>query len=197
MAAKIPVPEAFTPVATSSTGLGTFSSVDFVAFGVSLGIRPLVGEDGRVTLDFSSIVSQPDEALTTVIRDTTGTDPQTTAFSTRALRSNTQLQDGESLLVGGMVLRSLRQDQSKTPLLGDIPLLGWLFRSTNDSFRESELFMLVTPSVVRPPVAGSNLWIQPSLREVLAVCENDSQGTGDPDQEGRVEGGDSGKEVAR
>ncbi len=167
---EIPVPQAFTPAAGGGAGLGTFASVDFRAFGVGLGVRPLVGEGGDVTLDVSSIVSQPDETLTTVVRDSTGTDPQTTAFATRFLRTNARLQDGQSLLVGGLVSRELRDDVSQTPLLGDLPLIGWLFRSTNNTYGESELFVLVSPSVVRPPVAGSELWVQPGLGEVLSAC---------------------------
>lgn len=167
---EIPVPQAFTPAAGANAGLGTFASVDFRAFGVGLGIRPLVGADDDVTLDLSSIVSQPDQILTTVVRDATGTDPQTTAFSTRALRTNARLQDGQSLLIGGLVSRSQQSDVSKTPILGDLPLLGWLFRSTNDTYGQSELFVLVSPSVVRPPVPGSDLWLHPGLGETLAGC---------------------------
>ena len=173
---EVPVPQAFTPAARADAGLGTFASVDFRAFGIGLGIRPLVGRAGEVTLDLSSIVSQPDEALTTVVRDATGTDPQTTAFATRALQTNARLEDGQSLLVGGLVTRSLREDVSKTPLLGDLPLLGWLFRSTNDTYGESELFVLVTPSVVRPAVPGSELWLQPGLDEVLSACRTELRG---------------------
>jgi type II secretory pathway component GspD/PulD (secretin) len=147
--------------------LGTFASVDFRSFGVGLGVRPLVGEHGEVTLDLSSIVSQPDDALTTIVRDSTGTAPQTTAFATRALQTNARLEDGQSLLVGGLVSRALRDDVSKTPLLGDLPLVGWLFRSTNNNFSQSELFMLVSPSVVRPPVEDRDLWLQPQLGETL------------------------------
>ena len=164
---EIPVPQAFTPAAGASAGLGTFASVDFRSFGVGLGVRPLVGEHGEVTLDLSSIVSQPDSALTTVVRDSTGTAPQTTAFATRSLQTNARLANGESLLVGGLVSRLMRDDDSKTPLLGDIPLLGWLFRSTNNSFSQSELFVLVSPSVVRPPVEDADLWLHPSLTEQL------------------------------
>ncbi|MCR9245720.1 MAG: type II and III secretion system protein [bacterium] len=167
---EIPVPQAFTPAAGGASGLGTFASVDFRAFGVGLGVRPLVGRAGEVTLDLSSIVSQPDEVLTTVVRNATGTDPQTTAFATRALQTNARLQDGESLLIGGLVSHAVRNDVSKTPLLGDLPLLGWLFRSTNESFAQSELFVLVSPSIVRPRVPGSGLWMHPGLAESLATC---------------------------
>jgi len=167
---EIPVPQAFTPAASGGAGIGTFASVDFRSFGVGLGIRPLVGEHGGVTLDLSSIVSQPDDALTTVVRESTGTAPQTTAFATRALQTNARLEDGQSLLVGGLVSRALRDDVSKTPLLGDLPLIGWLFRSTNNTFSQSELFVLVSPSVVRPPVDGSDLWLHPGLSETLSSC---------------------------
>ena len=167
---EIPVPQAFTPAAGGGSGLGTFASVDFRQFGVGIGIRPMVGKGGDVTLDLNSIVSQPDEALTTVVRDSTGTTPQTTAFATRSLNTKARLQDGQSLLVGGLVSRNLRDDVSKTPLLGDLPLIGWLFRSKNTNVSKSELFVLVTPSVVRPPIDGSDLWLQPGLRDTLADC---------------------------
>lgn len=164
---EIPVPQAFTPAAGAGAGLGTFSSVDFRSFGVGLGVRPLVGLEGEVTIDLSSVISQPDEALTTIVRGATGTDLQTTAFSTRALQTNARLEDGQSLLVGGLVSRSLQDDVSKTPVLGDLPLVGWMFRSTNDAYQESELFVLVTPSIVRPAIPGSDLWLQPGLDEIL------------------------------
>lgn len=167
---EVPIPQAFTPAAGAASGLGTFASVDFRAFGIALGIRPLVGSDGEVTLDLSSIVSEPDEALTTLVRDTTGAALQTTAFATRALQTNANVRDGQSLLVSGLVSRSLRRDVSKTPWLGDLPLLGWLFRGSNDSFRDSELFVLVSPSVVRPAIPGSELWLQPGLGELLVAC---------------------------
>jgi len=168
---EIPVPQAFTPAGSAAAGLGTFASVDFRSFGVGLGVRPLVGEHGDVTLDLSSIVSQPDDALTTIVRDSTGTAPQTTAFATRTLQTNARLEDGQSLLVGGLVSRALRDDVSKTPLLGDLPMIGWLFRSTNNNFSQSELFVLVSPSVVRPPIEGSDLWLQPALDETLRRCQ--------------------------
>ena len=155
---------------SSGSGLGTFASVDFRQFGVGIGIRPMVGKGGDVTLDLNSIVSQPDEALTTVVRDSTGTTPQTTAFATRSLNTKARLQDGQSLLVGGLVSRNLRDDVSKTPLFGDLPLIGWLFRSKTTNVSKSELFVLVTPSVVRPPIDGSDLWLQPGLGETLAAC---------------------------
>lgn len=181
---EIPVLETFTPAAAADAGIGTFASVDFRAFGVGLGIRPLVGREGDVTLDLSSIVSQPDESLTTVVRTSTGTDPATTAFSTRSLQTSARLQDGQSLLVGGLVARQLQRDVSKTPILGDIPLLGWMFRSVNDTYTQSELFVLVSPSVVRPPVPGSDLWVHPTLQENLfggAQEEGqDSDGSGEP-----------------
>ena len=172
---EIPVPQAFTPAAGANAGLGTFASVNFRSFGVGLGVRPLVGQHGEVTLDLSSIVSQPDDALTTVVRNSTGTSPQTTAFATRALQTNARLADGESLLVGGLVSRAMRDDVSKTPLLGDIPVLGWLFRSKNNNFTQSELFVLVSPSVVRPPVENAEMWLHPSLTELLRADAWDSE----------------------
>lgn len=169
---EIPVPQAFTPAIGANVGQGTFNTVAFRNFGVGLSVRPLVGEHDDLTLDLGSLISQPDEVLTTLVRDSTGTAPQTTAFATRSLQTNARLQDGQSLLVGGLVTEATRSDASKVPLLGDIPLLGWLFRSGNDSNDSSELFVVVSPTIVREPIRRARLWAQPDTRTILESCRD-------------------------
>lgn len=168
---EVPIPQAFSPAfGTGGDGAGTFNSVTFRQFGVSLNVRPLVGDRDFVTLDLLTLVSQPDEALTTLVRSTTGTDPQSTAFSARTLRTNSRLQDGQALLVGGLVSRTSRDDESRTPILGDIPILGWLFRSFTEDDSSQELFIVVSPAIVREPIQGADLWLQPPVDELLQRC---------------------------
>jgi Flp pilus assembly secretin CpaC len=167
---EVPVPQSFTPAGTTEVGLGTFTTVEFKGFGVGLAVRPLVGERDDLTLDLSSVVSAPDAPLTTLLRDTTGVDPQTTAFATRSLRTNARLQDGQSLLIGGLVSRSATTDRTKTPVLGDLPLLGWLFRTDVDNYDASELFVVLSPSIVREPLPGAAVWAQPELHAILESC---------------------------
>ncbi|HEY9247557.1 MAG TPA: pilus assembly protein N-terminal domain-containing protein, partial [Rariglobus sp.] len=69
----VPVPESFSPALGGTGAAGVFSSVTFLEFGVSLNIRPLVGDDDTVTLDLAPTVTAPDTTLTTALRQTTGT----------------------------------------------------------------------------------------------------------------------------
>ena len=167
---EIPVPQAFTPASSGPEGLGTFNSVVFRNFGVGLAVRPLVGEANDLTLDLGSLISQPDSVLTTLVRDSTGVSPQTTAFATRALQTSARLQDGQSLMVGGLVTEATRADVTKVPVLGDVPLLGWLFRSINDTDDSTELFVVVSPTIVRDPIQGAQLWAQPEIATILESC---------------------------
>lgn len=169
---EIPIPEAFSPAFGSeatagNTTPGVFSSVEFRRFGVGLAIRPLVGEGGRVTIDILSNVDQPDETLTTLIRDSTGTDPATTAFQTRRIETTTRLEDGQSLLIGGLISRRSSDSTSLTPVLEKIPGLGWLFKRfavTND---DSEIVIVINPSILRDPIPDLGMWENPDLRPGL------------------------------
>jgi type II secretory pathway component GspD/PulD (secretin) len=77
------------------------------------------------------IVTTPDTALTSSIRQSTGTNPATSAFQTRSLRTSARLQDGQSLLIGGLLSRNTNDTQAGTPGVRDIPGLGWLFKNLN------------------------------------------------------------------
>lgn len=99
------------PVSTSvTTGAAdrVLNSVLFVPFGIQLGIRPLVGEGDVITLDVMPQVVEPDFVLTAALRETTDSQQGTTAFSSRSLATSARLQDGQALLVAGLLQRSAR-----------------------------------------------------------------------------------------
>src|SRR5207237_8363275 len=111
-------------VGAQATTPGVFSSVEFVPFGVQLQIRPLVGEDDTITLDVQPLVVTPDAVLTDAIRQSTGTAVATTAFQTRALRPSSRLQDGQALLIGGLMSNNTSTNTGSTPGLRNVPLAG-------------------------------------------------------------------------
>jgi general secretion pathway protein D len=141
---------------------GVFATVTFVPFGVQLGVRPLVNEYDNLTVDLMPQVITPDPALTTAIKNTTGSNQATTAFQTRFLRTTAQLQDGESLLIGGLTTRQSDRADSGAPMLKKIPWLGSLFQAMSDSRTEFELLVLVNPVIVRTPSPDLNLWQFPT-----------------------------------
>lgn len=167
---EVPVPTAFAPAFGGTTAPGTpgvFSSVEFVPFGVQLQVRPLVGEDDSITLDVQPLVVTPDALLTDSIRQTTGAAVPTTAFQTRALRTSSRLQDGQALLLGGLVSNNTSTNNASTPGLRDVPVLGRLFQSFNRNDQSTELIVIVNPVVLRTPVSETNLWVFPGRDELL------------------------------
>jgi len=149
---------------------GVFSSVEFVPFGVQLQVRPLVGDDNSITLDLQPVIVTPDAVLTDTIRQTTGAAVATTAFQTRALRTSSRLNDGQALLVGGLVSGNTSRNASGIPWVRNIPLLGSLAQGTNRNEQQTELLILVNPVVVRPPLPGANLWAYPESRRALPAA---------------------------
>lgn len=165
----VPVPVAVT------VGGGTdqvLNAVEFRQFGVQLAIRPLVEENGSeiITLDLTPRISLPDLQLTAALRATTGTDAGTTAFESRAARTHARLLDGQSLVIGGLITRREDAAEGKTPLLGDVPGLGWLFRNELEQQEEFELVVVVNPVIVRPERPDARLWAFAEPGEILAAC---------------------------
>tara|TARA_R110002167_G_scaffold1445_1_gene7059 strand:- start:20290 stop:22269 length:1980 start_codon:yes stop_codon:yes gene_type:complete len=170
---EVPVPSAFAP-AGISTGdnvgantAGVFSGTEFRAFGVQLLVRPLVGEDDRITIDVNPTISMPDTSLTQAISNATGTGLNTTAFNTRSLNTTTRLRDGQPLVIGGLVSRDISESKDYTPGLNDVPFLGKLAENSSNADSDRELIIILTPSIIRDPAENTGLWEFPSTRELV------------------------------
>jgi len=128
----VPIPQ------RDSNGNITYS---FRRVGVGLDITPRVAGDGMVTVDLGLRVEQVLEFLSTP----TGPVPR---IGAREVRSSVRVRDGDVLVVGGLITRQERESTVKVPLLGDIPVIGSLFRLTTRSESESEVIFLIRPRVV-------------------------------------------------
>lgn len=173
---EVPIPVAFTPAIGGQTGNvpGLFTAVDFVSFGLQLEIRPLVGEDDTITLDVQPQFVTPDAALTASIRETSGTNQITTAFSTRALRTSSRLPDGQTLLIAGLTTQNAVLNTARTPGVGDLPGVGWLFKGFNRSEDSLDLVIVVNPVIVRTPLPAAALWAFPGTDELLNRVAGDA-----------------------
>lgn len=152
--------------------VGVFSSVQKLSFGVQLAVRPLVDENGWITLDVVPAVSNPDFELTQLVRTSTGTPQETIAFAERSMRTSARLRDGDTLLIGGLQDRSRKDRMSDTPGLSKIPILGWLFHDKSFEDKDRELVISVNPSIVREPPREARLWAYPSAREMMPRPRN-------------------------
>jgi pilus assembly protein CpaC len=150
----------------SGTGIAT-GTVSFVDFGVNLAVRPLIGEDDFITLDVVPEISNPDARLTQQIQETSGTNPPTTAFAQRVLRTTSRLRDGQSLMIGGLREHNRGDDSGHTPGLNRIPLLGWLFKDFTYSDDDRDLVIVVHPVIVRDAPEAAQLWIYPDAQDLL------------------------------
>lgn len=138
------------PVVYSTAGAaGNAVSVSYKEFGVRLNFKPKITPNGEISLKISQEVSELDFANAVVL-----TGFRIPALRSRKAESDVQLADGQSFVLAGLIDNKLSKQVTKIPLLGDIPILGTLFRSTRYQNNETELMILVTPRIVRPMEQG-------------------------------------------
>ncbi len=124
------------PIPTTGS-LGS-SNVEFKEFGISLNISPVVDHLNNIVAKVSTEVSAIDQS--NAVQGIPG-------FLTRKTSTDVSMHDGETLVMSGLVSQELGKDVNKLSFLGDIPILGALFRSNSWRNRETELVIFVTPTV--------------------------------------------------
>ena len=131
-------------ISTGSTGTSSFS-VTYKEFGVRLVFRPKISSNGEIYLNVSQEVSELDFANAVILSGF-----RIPALKTRKAEAGLQLGDGQTFVLAGLIDNKIAKQVSKIPLLGDIPILGALFRNTRYQNNETELMVMVTPKIVRP-----------------------------------------------
>ena len=128
-------------------GGGNFSAVTIVfkEFGVRLRFTPKVQEDGTILLKIVPEVSALDFANALSISGFL-----VLALSTRRAETEVALRDGQTFAIAGLIDNRLSEIASKIPLLGDIPVIGNLFKSRAKNHTKTELLVMVTPQIVKP-----------------------------------------------
>ena len=135
----------FPVVIASAAGSGAAASVDYKEFGISLGFKPRIVSNGDVYMKITQEVSELDFANGVAISGF-----QLPALRSRKAESGLQLADGQTFVLAGLIDNKISRKVSKIPLLGDIPILGALFRNSRYTNTETELMVMVTPKIVRP-----------------------------------------------
>jgi type II secretory pathway component GspD/PulD (secretin) len=121
----------------------TISTVEYQSVGINLSVTPRIGIDGSVKMDIGTTNS----ALTTSsINLTPGVNAP--IINERRATTTVSVQSGQSILLGGLISTSDDKRVKKIPVLGDLPLLGYLFRSTHKVMDRKELLILLTPQVL-------------------------------------------------
>ena len=117
---------------------GVSQQVQYVNVGVTLQIAPRVSSDGFVTSQIYGVVSS-----------VTGYSQGYPTISQREAETSASVRDGETFVIGGLTQENVLKRKGKVPLLGDIPLAGQLFRTERSTSSKTELYIVITPHIVR------------------------------------------------
>jgi general secretion pathway protein D len=135
------------PIVTQSAvgvvqpGAPIVNSVTYRNTGIVLAITPRVGDRGRILLEVEQ------EASDVVRTDTSGIDSPT--IQQRRIKTTVAVNDGESIILGGLIQDRADNRRDQVPLIGEVPLFGNLFKSKLDQIVRTELLVAITPRIVR------------------------------------------------
>ncbi|MGY3949357.1 type II secretion system protein GspD [Aeromonas allosaccharophila] len=127
---------------TSTTSDQVFSTIERKTVGTKLTVTPQINEGDSVLLNIEQEVSS-------VGKQATGTDGLGPTFDTRTVKNSVLVKSGETVVLGGLMDEQTKEEISKVPLLGDIPVLGYLFRSTANSTSKRNLMVFIRPTILR------------------------------------------------
>ena len=117
-----------------------FQTVERQDVGITLKVTPQINEGNTIKLDIQQEVSNVAQAASS---------SEGLITKKRSINTSVLVEDGEILVLGGLIDDTLRDQVSKVPLLGDIPLLGWLFRSHSTAKEKQNLMVFMRPSIMR------------------------------------------------
>lgn len=126
---------------SAAGGFQTSQNIERQDVGVTLRVTPQISEGDTVRLDIFQEISE-------VLASSSTLGPTTTQ---RTVENTVYVRDGEAVMIGGIISENQTETETKVPFLGDIPILGWLFKSVSDSSRKVNLLVILTPHIVRDP----------------------------------------------
>jgi len=163
------------PIPRIASTSGNFESVaiDWKTYGIGLRFTPTVLSENKISLNITSEVTDID--TTNAIQLSGFFIPGVTG---RTASTVVELGDGKSFAIAGLLRENVRNAYSKFPILGDIPILGALFRSSEFQKNETELVIIVTPHIVKPldpgkQIVPTDFYVEPDDSEfyIMGVME--------------------------
>lgn len=127
-------------------------TIQYKEYGVRLTFTPIVLDNGLINLKLEPEVSEIDSTVSVTINGT-----GVPALSTRRTKTTVELHDGQSFAIAGLLQTTNTRVKDQVPWLGQVPILGALFRSASFQKRETNLVVIVTPRLVRPAQPGEPL----------------------------------------
>jgi len=128
---------------------GTLVTIERKDVGVTLEITPQVLENDMLRLEIKQEITAIEENVAQTIGSGTTSVPVGPSTTKRSMETTTIAKDQQTILIGGLVRDNITLNENKVPLLGDIPLLGWLFRFQSRQVDKLNLLVFLTPTLVR------------------------------------------------
>ncbi|UCC68150.1 MAG: type II and III secretion system protein, partial [Armatimonadota bacterium] len=143
----------------------TIEKIQGVDVGVKLRVTPLTGGGGEITLSI--------DPESTEVSNISELDPQTglPVLSTRQTGTTVRVKDGETVMIGGLTQRQSEERVTKIPILGDLPLIGGLFRSRGKSSVSSDLVVFITPHILTSEGRLADEVEERGIRERFGVAD--------------------------
>jgi pilus assembly protein CpaC len=166
------------PIPVAQGGAFGSITVEYKQFGVGVGFTPTVLGPDRIHLEVRPEVSEIDFSFGTEVEGLV-----IPGFNTRRAATAVELGDGESFAIAGLLRDDLIELSGQYPIIGQIPIIGSLFRSSQFQKRATELVIIVTPRLVKPMTGGNfalptDHFIEPTALEFYLLGR--LEGRGDP-----------------
>jgi general secretion pathway protein D len=128
----------YTGTSDTDTGVNPFQTIERQDVGIKLKVKPNINEGDTIKLNIEQEVS-----------DVSSTSPDGIETSTREIKTTVIVDDSEIIVLGGLIKDKIEDGTSKVPLLGDLPLVGNLFRSSKSSLNKQNLMVFLVPRIIR------------------------------------------------
>ena len=182
----------FIPVAQTNVGGQPTITLEEKEFGVAVKFTPTVLEGGRINLKVAPEVSDLNREGVGITATGVSTTAILPSFTTRRATTTVQLYDGQSFAIGGLIKNNVTQNIKALPVLGEVPVLGALFSSSDFQSDRTELVFIITPRLVKPLAADYPLptdgFIEPSRAEFFLEGKMEGRGPVPPPARGAAAG---------
>jgi len=138
----------FSSTGSSSSPTNPFQTIQREDVGITLKVKPQINEGDAVKLEIEQSIDSLSSSAASAVDLIT---------NTRSIKTNVIVDDGQMIVLGGLIDDQVQESVQKVPVLGDIPLLGWLFSSKSTSKMKQNLMMFLQPTIIRDASMSSRL----------------------------------------
>lgn len=135
----------------TDNGLSSSVNVERKDIGVTLRVTPQISDGDTVRLEIFQEITEVNDALSATVAGTGSSSDVGVALSNRHVENTVVVANGHTVVIGGLIGELDSTQEAKVPFLGDIPVLGWLFKSTTATTRRVNLIIMLTPNIIRSP----------------------------------------------